>query len=160
PTYIVAAPAEDRFADALRKFSAKFAYTATRWKNVLFGMVFFWLCRRYPERVKALIVGAARRALGPSYPVERDFSPSYNPWDQRMCFVPDGVLFDAIKAGRASVVTDRIDAFAPEGIRLVSGETLPADVVVTATGLNLSVLGDVEFTVDGERVDLAKTLAY
>jgi cation diffusion facilitator CzcD-associated flavoprotein CzcO len=123
-------------------------------------MLFFWLCRHYPERVKALIVGAARRALGPDYPVERDFSPAYNPWDQRMCLVPDGDLFDAVKAGRASVVTDRIDTFVPEGIRLASGETLPADVVVTATGLNLSVLGGVELTVDGERVDLAMTLAY
>src|SRR5262249_35124117 len=97
PTYIVAAPAEDRFADALRKFSAKLAYTATRWKNVLFGMLFFWLCRHYPARVKTLIVGAARRALGPEYPIERDFSPAYDPWDQRMCLVPDGDLFSAIK---------------------------------------------------------------
>jgi monooxygenase len=160
PTYIVAAPAQDRFADALRKISARFAYRATRWKNVLFGMAFFWLCRRYPDRVKAMIVGGARRALGPDYPIERDFTPSYDPWDQRMCLVPDGDLFDAIKTGRASVVTDGIDTIVPEGIRLTSGATLDADVIVTATGLNLQVLSDVAFSIDGARVDLAKTLAY
>jgi cation diffusion facilitator CzcD-associated flavoprotein CzcO len=103
---------------------------------------------------------AARRALGPGYPIERDFTPSYNPWDQRMCLVPDGDLFEAIRTGRASVVTDRIDVFVPDGIRLASGSTLPADVVVTATGLNLQVLSDVALMVDGAHVDLAKTLAY
>ena len=160
PTYIVSAPATDRFADSLRKVSARFAYAATRWKNVLFGMAFYAFCRRYPERVKAFIVGAVRRTLGPDYPVERDFAPTYGPWDQRMCLVPDGDLFDAIKSGRASVVTDYIDAFVPDGIRLRSGTVLPADVVVTATGLNLSVLGDVAISVDGKRIDLATTLAY
>ena len=160
PTYIVAAPSEDRLADALRKISAEFAYAATRWKNILFGMAFYAFCRRYPERVKAFIVGAVRRTLGAAYPVERDFAPAYGPWDQRMCLVPDGDLFDAIKAGRASVVTDRIAAFVPDGIKLESGAQLPADVVVTATGLNLSVLGDLAITVDGRRIDLATTLAY
>jgi monooxygenase len=160
PTYIVAAPAEDRFADALRNVSAKLAYAATRWKNILFGMGFYWFCRRYPARVKAFIVGAARRALGAGYPVERDFAPTYGPWDQRMCLVPDGDLFEAIKTGRASVVTDHIDAFVSNGIRLRSGAVLPADVIVTATGLKLSVLGDLAIDVDGKRVDLATTLAY
>ncbi|HTO56200.1 MAG TPA: NAD(P)/FAD-dependent oxidoreductase, partial [Pseudomonadales bacterium] len=88
PTYIVAAPATDRMADSLRKVSARFAYAATRWKNVLFGMAFYAFCRRYPERVKAFIVGAVQRALGSDYPVERDFAPAYGPWDQRMCLVP------------------------------------------------------------------------
>ena len=160
PTYIVAAPAEDRFADALRKVSAKFAYAATRWKNVLFGMGFYWLCRRYPERVKTFIVSQVRRALGADYPVERDFAPAYGPWDQRMCLVPDGDLFEAIKTGRASVVTDQVDAFVPDGIRLRSGASLSADVVVAATGLSLKVLGGLAITVDGKKIDLATTLAY
>ena len=160
PTYIVSAPAQDRFADSLRKVSPRLAYTATRWKNVLFGMAFYGFCRRYPERVKSFIVGAVRRALGADYPVERDFAPTYGPWDQRMCLVPDGDLFDAIKTGRASVVTDHIDAFVPDGIKLRSGAVLPADVIVTATGLKLKVLGDLAITVDGKRVDLATTLAY
>lgn len=161
PTYIVAAPAEDRLADALRKnVSPGVAYGVTRWKNVLFGMLFFWFCRRYPQRAKAFIVNGARRALGDDYPVERDFSPTYGPWDQRMCLVPEGDLFAAIRAKRASVVTDRIESFTESGLRLQAGATLDADLIVTATGLNLSVLSGIQLGVDGERVDLAQTMAY
>jgi len=161
PTYVVAAPEQDAFASVLRKcVSAKFAYAATRWKNVLLGMAFFWFCRRYPKRAKALMVGGVKKALGNDYPIERDFVPSYNPWDQRVCLVPDGDLFEAIRSRRASVVTDRIDTFTPTGIRLESGATLDADVVVTATGLNLSVLSNLQISVDGQHIDLADTMAY
>src|SRR5678816_956324 len=99
-------------------FSGNTAYALTRWKNVLLGMLFFWFCRRYPEQAKALLVGGVRRALGADYPVDRDFSPTYNPWDQRVCLVPDGDLFESIKAHRASVVTDQIETFTETGIRL------------------------------------------
>ncbi len=161
PTYIVAAPAEDRLADTLRKYvSPRFAYGVTRWKNVLFGMLFFWFCRHYPERAKGLIVGGVKKALGDDYPVERDFTPTYGPWDQRMCLVPDGDLFTAIRSQRASVVTDRIETFTESGLRLTSGAALDADLIVTATGLNLKVLSGVQLSVDGVHVDLAKTMAY
>ena len=161
PTYVVAAPEQDALANGLRKYaSAKFAYAVTRWKNVLLGMAFFWFCRHYPARAKALMVGGVKNALGPNYPVERDFVPSYNPWDQRVCLVPDGDLFDAIKAKRASVVTDRIESFTKTGLMLKSGATLDADLIVTATGLNLQVLSDLQITVDGVRIDPAETMAY
>ena len=161
PTYVVAAPEQDAIANNLRKYvSAKFVYAVTRWKNVLFGMAFFWFCRRYPARAKALMVGGVKSALGPDYPIERDFVPSYNPWDQRVCLVPDGDLFSAIRSKRASVVTDQIDTFTETGLRLKSGAVLDADLIVTATGLNLSVLSDLQITVDGERIDLADTMAY
>ncbi len=122
-------------------------------------MLFFWFCRHYPARAKALLVGGVKAAL-PGYPVERDFSPAYNPWDQRVCLVPDGDLFESIRTRRASVVTDQIESFTETGIRLRSGATLEADLIVTATGLNLQVLSDLQITVDGVRVDLAETMAY
>jgi len=160
PTYIVAAPEQDRLANALRRrLSPKLAYALTRWKNVLLGMLFFWYCRHYPDRAKAMIVRGVKNAL-PDCDVERHFTPRYNPWDQRMCLVPDGDLFEAMRSGRASVVTDEIETFTATGLALRSGAELAADLIVTATGLNLQVLSDVALTVDGERVDVAKTLAY
>ncbi len=161
PTYIVAAPDEDRLSNWLRRhLSAKWAYGITRWKNVLFGSAFFWFCRRFPERAKAMILRGVRNALGPEYDVDRHFSPSYNPWDQRLCLVPNGDLFEAIKAERASVVTDQIETFTERGIRLQSGKELEADLIVTATGLNLKVLADVAISVDGAHVDLSKAMTY
>lgn len=161
PTYVVARPAKDGLAGALRRvLPARLAYGVTRWKNVLLGMFFFKLARRRPERVKRLIVGGVRHAMGPGYDVATHFTPRYNPWDQRVCLVPDGDLFDALKSGRASMVTDHIDTFTPGGIRLQSGRELQADLVVTATGLELEVLGGVQLEVDGRRVDPAATFNY
>ena len=120
----------------------------------------FNLCRRNPAKVKRMIAGGVRLALGPDYDVARHFNPRYNPWDQRLCLVPDGDLFTAIKSQRASVVTDEIDTFTETGIRLKSGRELAADLIVTATGLSLQVLGGLQITVDGARVDLAKTMNY
>ena len=161
PTYIVAAPDEDRLANSLRKYvSPKLTYGITRWKNVLMGMFFFWYCRHYPERAKAMIVRGAKAALGPDYPVERDFTPTYNPWDQRVCLVPHGDLFASIRTQRATVVTDQIETFTETGVKLRSGAVLDADIVVTATGLDLQVLSDLQITVDGARIDPADTLAY
>jgi cation diffusion facilitator CzcD-associated flavoprotein CzcO len=160
PTYIVAAPDEDRIANALRRWlPARTAYALTRWKNVLLGMAFFAFCKRAPERAKRLFVDGVRQALGPRFDA-RDFTPSYGPWDQRLCLVPNGDLFHAIRDGRVSVVTDRIERFTETGIRLASGAELPADLIVTATGLNLKFLGGLELSVDGMRVDPAKGMTY
>src|SRR3977135_512367 len=138
PTYVVARPAEDPVANKLRaKLPAKLAYHLIRWRNVLFGMYFFQLARRKPARVKQLILGGVRMALGPDYDIATHFTPRYNPWDQRLCLVPDGDLFNAIKEKRASVVTNEIERFTNNGIRLKDGSELEADVIVTATGLNL-----------------------
>ena len=100
------------------------------------------------------------KALGPDYDVDTHFTPTYAPWDQRLCLVPNGDLFDAINNGSASVVTDHIDTFTETGILLESGEHLDADIIVTATGLNMVTLGEVDFVVDGESVDFAQTVAY
>ncbi len=123
-------------------------------------MYFFRLRRRKPARVKQLILGGVRLALGPDYDIATHFTPRYNPWDQRLCLVPDGDLFKAIKQGRASVVTNQIETFTEKGIRLKDGSELEADIIVTATGLNLQVLGGIEVSVDGRAVDFARTLNY
>jgi monooxygenase len=161
PTYVVARPAEDPLANKLRaRLSPGIAYHLIRWRNVLFGMYFFQLSRRKPERVKQLILGGVRIALGPNYDIGTHFTPRYNPWDQRLCLVPDGDLFKAIREKRASVVTNEIDRFTKDGIRLKDGSELEADIIVTATGLNLQVMGGMEVSVDGRTVDFAKTLNY
>ncbi len=161
PTYVVSRPAADGIADWLRdRLPAKLAYALVRWKNVLFGMFFYNLTRRRPERVKERIIGMVRDHLGPDYDVATHFTPRYNPWDQRLCLVPDADLFEAIKAGSASVVTDHIERFTETGLKLTSGKTLDADVVVTATGLRIQVVGGMQIVVDGADVDLAKALNY
>jgi monooxygenase len=161
PTYVVARPAEDALANKLRRnLSAKLAYHMIRWRNVLFGMYFFQLCRRKPDRAKQLILGGVKMALGPDYDIGTHFTPRYNPWEQRLCLVPDGDLFKAIRDKRASVVTNQIDTFAKSGIKLTDGSELEADIIVTATGLNLQVLGGLEVSVDGKKVDFARTLNY
>lgn len=161
PTYVVSRPGEDKVANWLRsKLPDKLAYGITRWKNVLFGMFFYRMARRKPERTKERLLGMVREHLGPDYDIATHFTPRYNPWDQRLCLVPDADLFGAINAGKATVVTDTIDRFVAEGIRLVSGETLPADIVVTATGLDLQLMSGVDFTVDGRRIDLGQALQY
>jgi cation diffusion facilitator CzcD-associated flavoprotein CzcO len=161
PTYVVARPDKDAVADALRKvLPEKMAYALTRRKNVLFSEAFYKRTRTQPERIKKLILDGVRNALGPDYDVDTHFTPSYNPWDQRMCLVPNGDLFEAIKSGKASVVTGHIDRFAETGVRLTNGEFIEADIVVTATGLELVTLGEVDFTVDGRPVDFSQTWTY
>ena len=161
PTYVVSRPAQDAFANKLHaRLPSKLAYHLIRWRNVLWGMYFFQLSRRKPAQVKKLILGGVKMALGPDYDIATHFTPRYNPWDQRLCLVPDGDLFGAIKQGSASVVTNQIDSFTEKGIRLKDGSELEADVIVTATGLNLQVLGGLEVSVDGRVVDFAHTLNY
>ncbi len=161
PSYVVSLPAEDPIAKALRRFlPAKVAYPIMRWKNVLLTMASFQLSRRRPRAMKALIRKGLERQLPAGYDIDTHFKPSYNPWDQRLCLVPNGDLFEAIGEGRASVVTDHIDSFTETGIRLASGAELEADLIVTATGLNLLALGGLEFCVDGQDVVLSETMSY
>ncbi len=161
PTYVVARPAEDPIANKLRRrLPLKLAYALTRWKNVLLGMYFYQLCKRKPERVKNLILGGVRQMLGPDFDIGRHFTPRYNPWDQRLCLVPDADLFRAIRRNKVSVVTDEIETFTETGIKLKSGTELPADLVVTATGLVLQLLGGMTLTIDGKPVDPAGLLTY
>ena len=161
PTYIVSLPAEDPIARALHRFlPARAAYPILRWKNVLITMASFQLSRRRPQLMKNLIRKGLQRRLPSGYDIDRHFKPSYNPWDQRLCLVPNGDLFEAIREGRASVVTDRIDTFTETGLRLASGAELEADVIVTATGLNLLALGGARLAVDGQEIELAETMSY
>ncbi len=161
PTYVVACPSEDAIANWLRDYlSARLAHGAARWKAMLLGMYFYNLARRKPAATKRAIVRMAREQLGPDYDVEMHFTPRYNPWDQRLCLVPDADLFAALRAGKASVVTDHIKRFTETGIRLRSSEELAADIVLTATGLVMRVLNEVELAVDGAPVDPSKTLSY
>ncbi|MFC3078757.1 flavin-containing monooxygenase [Phenylobacterium terrae] len=161
PTYVVSRPAEDAMANKLRRrLPAKLAYDIVRWRNVLFGMWFFRMARRKPQAVKRRIIDMVRAELGPDYDVETHFTPSYNPWDQRLCLVPDSDLFQAIKAGTASVVTDHIETFTETGLKLKSGAELEADIIVTATGLQLQVMNGIALAVDGAAVDPARLLSY
>lgn len=161
PTYVVALPAQDAVARWLRRWlPALWAYRLVRTKNVLLSLLFFKLARRWPEPVRRRLLAEVGRHLGSPQEVARNFTPHYNPWDQRLCMVPDGDLFTAIRAGRASVVTGEIDAFTETGLRLATGETVQADLVVTATGLQLNVLGDVELRVDGRVVDVHRCFVY
>ncbi|WEK42692.1 MAG: NAD(P)/FAD-dependent oxidoreductase [Candidatus Sphingomonas colombiensis] len=161
PTYVVSRPAQDRFANSLRRaLPPKVAYGITRWKNVLLQMFFYRMTRKQPEKAKARLIQMVRDQLGPDYDVTTHFTPRYNPWDQRLCLVPDADLFDSIKAGSASVETGTIETFTGNGIKLSSGKTLDADIVVTATGLQMQLLSGVPFTVDGTLIDPAKTINY
>jgi monooxygenase len=161
PTYVVSRPAEDPLANKLRRnLPSKLAYHLIRWRNVFWGMFFFQLSRRKPAKVKRLILRGVKAALGDDYDVDTHFTPRYNPWDQRLCLVPDGDLFNAIREQRAAVVTNEIDTFTKNGIRLKDGSELSADIVVTATGLVLQVLGGMEVAVDSRMIDFAHTLNY
>jgi cation diffusion facilitator CzcD-associated flavoprotein CzcO len=143
-----------------RRLPARVAYAVTRWKNVLLNMWFYRYCRKNPARARELLTRWLARDLGPGFDVATHFNPRYDPWTQRVCLVPDGDLFAAMREGRASVVTDQIETFTETGIRLRSGAELEADLVVTATGLNLLLLGGLEVTVDGARVEFARTFNY
>ncbi len=161
PTYIVAMPEQDVIANWLRgKLPAMWAYKLSRWKNVAFMTWVYQLAQRRPAMVKNGIIKKASEALGQDFDVATHFTPTYNPWVQRLCLVPDGDMFQAIKEGRASVVTDRIESFTECGIKLQSGKELEADIVVTATGLVMQAFGGAEIWVDGKLVDFGKTLAY
>jgi len=160
PTYVVSRPAEDTIANWLRRrVPDRAAYALTRWKNVMLQMFFYNLARKQPGIMKRLIAKGVKNHLGEEYDIKH-FSPQYNPWDQRLCLVPDADLFRAIRKGSASVVTDHIETFTETGLRLKSGDHLDADIIVTATGLVLKLMSGLQLVVDGAPVDLSKTMAY
>ena len=161
PTWIVSKPGVDKFALAMRKIMpASWAYSFARWKNTQWQQRLYHLTRTRPELARKKLLKMIRKEVGPDYDVDTHLTPEYNPWDQRVCLVPDSDLFVALRDGKASIATDEIERFTSGGIALKSGRELPADVIVTATGLNLSRLGKVEFSVDGEPVDFSKTWYY
>lgn len=160
PSYILAIPGRDGIGAVLQKtLPRRLAYRLIRWKNILGAMALYHAVRRWPAAGRRWLMKMAQRQLDPSFDT-RHLAPHYAPWDQRMCFVPDADLFRALRSGRAGIVTDQIAAFTPEGIRLASGAELRADIVVTATGLRLQMLGGATLTVDGRAIDLSRHLAY
>ena len=160
PTYVVTRAARDPIALWLyRHTPARLASKLTRWKNILYGNLTFYLARRRPSLMKRILLKGVRREL-PDYDVDAHFTPRYNPWDQRICLVPDGDLFAALRTGKATVVTEAIDSFVESGIRLRSGEILPADIVVSATGLVVRIMGGAEILVDGIPVQFNEKLVY
>jgi cation diffusion facilitator CzcD-associated flavoprotein CzcO len=161
PSYILSIPAEDRLARLIRRcLPGRAAHGLIRWKNVLLSMYLYQLCRRKPERAKRLLRDALARELPADVDLDTHFRPRYDPWDERLCFVPDGDFFRAIRAGRASVVTDEVERFTPDGIRLKSGRELAADVVVTATGLKLLAWGGIRMEVDGTVLEPGRCVTY
>ncbi len=160
PTYIITAPEKDAIADWLRgHLPAGSAYALSRWKNVVISMALYVYCRRFPDQAKRLLLKQVEKALDGKADAQH-FTPSYNPWDQRLCLVPDGDLFHAIREGHASVVTDHIESFTEKGLLLRSGQELEADVIVTATGLKLKFLGGLQIEVDGKHIEPSKTMTY
>ena len=161
PSYVASIPREDPWIQNLSKFlPASWVFRLIRWKRVLMQIFTYDLSRKKPELVKKQLLSYVRRALGPDYDVEAHFTPSYNPWDQRLCVVPEGDLFRAIREQRAEIVTDHVDHFTARGIKLKSGQELAADIVVLATGLNLKFLGGTRLTVDGTRIEPSELLVY
>jgi len=161
PSYVVSRPSRDTIAQALQRWlPGRLAYRLARLKNLLIGMYYYQMARRHPDQAKARLTSLVQQELGAGFDVARHFTPRYKVWDQRVCLVPDGDLFGAIREGRASVVTDEIDTFTERGIRLRSGAELEADIVVTATGLELNVLGDIRLSLDGLPCDLSRALVY
>ncbi|RRQ26545.1 NAD(P)/FAD-dependent oxidoreductase [Rhodococcus sp. Eu-32] len=161
PSYIMSLPSKDPVALALRKYlPSKAAYGITRLKNAVTAIGMYVLCQRYPNFMKKQIRKLQEKWLPEGYDLDTHFTPKYNPWDQRLCLVPDNDLFRCIRKGEVELVTDHIDRFTGDGIRLRSGKHLDADIVVTATGLNLVAFGHVDLEVDGKTVDLTETMAY
>jgi monooxygenase len=161
PTYVVSRPGEDAFANRLREIlPPMLAYGVIRWRNVLWQLYFYQMTRLFPQKVKERLLAMLSDELGPDYDVARHFTPRYNPWDQRLCLVPDSDLFVALKNQSASVVTDHIETFTPQGIKLQSGDVVEADIVVTATGLEMQMMGAVDLSIDGKPVNMAQTYTY
>ena len=161
PTYFMSAPDKDMIGNYFKKiFPQKTAYFLTRWKNILLGNYFYKQCVNNPEKVKEMLINGVRDQLGEDYDIDTHFTPKYKPWDERLCFVPNADMFEAMKSGKASVVTDHIDQFTETGIKLKSGEELTADIIIKATGLNLQFLNGIDVKVDNSQVNISEKLAY
>jgi cation diffusion facilitator CzcD-associated flavoprotein CzcO len=161
PGYVLALPSHDAIAAVLRRWLPRpLAHGLVRWKNILVARWLYRTARRRPDAVRRFLMNAAQRRLGSDFDVPRHLNPKYQPWDQRLCFAPDADLFQAIRGGKADIVTDTIETFTASGIRLASGAELEADLIVTATGLKVQLLGGARLVVDGEPVTLGQTLSY
>ncbi len=161
PSYVLSAPQVDAVANRLRRrLGPRRAYAITRWKNVVVSTVIYQLSQRRPQMMRKFFRDQTIKQLPAGYDVDTHFKPTYGPWDQRLCLVPDGDLFRVLSDGGAQVVTDRIDRFTEHGIRLESGRELAADIVVTATGLQLLALGGIDLSVDGRAIEVPDTMAY
>ena len=161
PSYIFSSPAKDIIANWLhRLLPTRLAHRLARWRSILWQLLSYILARRFPQSTKKNLLKLVEKDLGPEYDIETHFSPSYNPWDQRLCLVPDADLFKAIKAGKVSVVTDHIQTFTETGLRLQSGAELKADIIITATGLKLRLMSGLQLIVDGQEINLGDTMTY
>ena len=161
PTWMVSRPSSDAIANVIKAvLPAQMAYDLVRWKNVTMGQWFYKQTRANPGKVREALLGRLAKLLPADYDLETHFTPGYNPWDQRLCLVPDADLFNALSSGKAGIVTDQIERFEATGIRLHSGKLLEADIIITATGLKLEALGGMAITVDGEARRTADSLAY
>lgn len=161
PTYIGALPLVDPVAEKANKYLPKnLAHFVNRWKAIGFSTAQYQLARRFPKYMRKTLMTMAQRRLPPGYDVQKHFGPRYNPWDERLCLAPNGDLFKTIRAGKADVVTDTIETFTATGIKLASGEELAADIIITATGLNMQLFGGASVTRNGEVIDLTKTMTY
>lgn len=161
PTYIVARPAEDGLANFLRRvLPARWAYGVTRWRNVLLGRLFFWYCRRWPHRARKMLLQGLHDEVPAGFDIDKHLTPHYNPWDQRLCLAPEGDFFAALRNGTADIATDHIQTFTENGITLKSGETLDADIIVSATGLDLNFFGNMNLKVDNEDIVPGDLLNY
>ncbi|WP_045822330.1 flavin-containing monooxygenase [Williamsia herbipolensis] len=161
PTYVMAFPRHDDLDEKIaRRIGARRSAVLTRWKNVLIDTVLFQMCQRWPRYMRSVIRKENAAQLPADFDLEKHFTPKYDPWDQRMCLAPDGDIFSVLAEGSASIVTDTIDRVTPDAITTRSGETIPADVVVTATGLQMLAFGGIEIVVDGRDVAPSDTLSY
>ena len=160
PTYYFPSLDEDRFANFLKKIlPTKFSYSFIRLRNVLFQQLLYRICRRFPNFVKRKLIDHVKEML-PNHDIQKHFTPSYNPWEQRMCLIPNGDLFESLRENRATIVTDHIDEFTQNGIKLKSGIELNADIIVTATGLNLQQFGGIQLSIDDQQINPADTMTY
>jgi monooxygenase len=161
PTYFIAMPMKDMMAKRLGKIMPQsWAYKLVRWKNIGISLFSYGYSKAKPKKMKEFFIANVKKMLPEGYDVEKHFTPSYNPWDQRLCLVPDGDFFKEIRNGKTSVVTEHIDQFTEKGILLKSGEELEADIVVSATGLVILPVGGIEATIDGKPFELQKSFSY
>jgi cation diffusion facilitator CzcD-associated flavoprotein CzcO len=161
PTYVLSLPSRDPLMERMKEWlPERVAYFALRWRNILFAMGLYAYCRQFPEPARRWLIGRAERALAGKVPVEPHFAPKYPPWDQRLCLVPDDDLFVALREGRAAIVTGEIERFTERGLRMKSGEEIEADLIVTATGLSLKVVGGASISLDGQALALGRAFVY
>ncbi|APG63784.1 FAD-containing monooxygenase EthA [Sphingorhabdus lutea] len=161
PTFMISHPSRDRFANILRKILPdKLAYKITRFRNINMQRLVYWFARSYPKIMRKKLLNDTKNSLNDVRDFEKNFTPRYNPWEQRLCLVPDNDMFDALNSGKAQIITDHIDHFTQQGIKLKSGNMLPADIIVTATGLNLVVFGKIKLSMDNEPVNIANHVSY